>query len=50
MEDIWLNKNKEIISNELPYYSPELKNNLLQTELFTNYQISNVFAFGLIFL
>ena len=50
LEEIWLNKNKEIIDFELPYYSPELKLSLLKIELFNKYETSNVFSLGLTFL
>ena len=50
LEEIWLNKNKEIIASELPYYAPELKENLLEIKPFQNYDNANVFSLGLIFL
>ena len=50
LDDININKKKSIISTELPYYSPELKVNLLEIKPFQNYDHANVFSLGLTFL
>jgi len=51
LDDIKISKNKEIIKSELPYLSPEYKDNLFNTLPFTDYyQKSNIFALGLIML